>query len=1004
MKDSKCRYYEALDFSNVFKENYDFAAISLNIRSLPGKWDNFLDFLLDLNQGEFKFDIICMQEVWSLPKYFKTNIPGYKPIVHKLRNQRDNLSSTVGGGVACWVKNEHDFEVLENISVFEERVFESIFLKVKVSSKKFRIIGNVYRPPNSDIIKFTEIMESILKKISSDKLLSKAEEIQIMGDLNINLLNHNSHNATSNFLNTLLTHSLLPLITLPTRITQTSATLLDHIFSNSDPESKECGIIYSSLSDHLPVFSLSKCTQHEENISSKPVLIRNTSIENKAKFKENLLLNDWTHVMINEDPSTAFSEFSTILNNIYEESFPFIKYKPNKNKNSINPWFTSALLVSRKQKEKLFKKKILNPTTNNIEAFRKYNSVYRTTIKKAKTSYFYSKFTEYSKDIKKTWSLLNSIISSKKKSHSVPEIFTDDKKSYVGSAEIAEGFNDFFVNVGPRLSSYIPDSNVSFETYLKEPSKENFVFANITPEIILETVSKLKPKNSSGKDNISTKLLMEIVNSIVFPLAHLFNLSFKTGYIPSDYKCAKIIPIFKTDEKDKFNNYRPISILPALSKLLEKIAATQMFKYLNKFDIFYQHQYGFRPKHDTNQPLLHLMNKIYENLNKPQPEFTLGIFLDLKKAFDCCDLNILLKKLEYYGFKNVANTWFQNYLCNRTQYVCINGIFSKEKTVVCGVPQGSVLGPLLFLIYINDLPLATSFFTNLFADDTSFLKSSPHIETLVTDANFELKKAAAWFQANRLTLNVSKTKFMIFRNKNMHFDPKNCKLKIGNEILERIGTDCTNKYFKFVGLKIDEFLNWDYQIEHVSNKIASSIFALNQIKNILPINIRLLVYNALVRPHIEYGIITWGGVKNAKLQKIKSLQKRAIRAVNNSAFKAHSDPIFFRLELLNLDDTYKLGVLSFMHKCFYENLPTSFNDMFNSLAEPNRTKSYKLERVLFKTLECFPSALFPKLWNSIELELKETKSAKLFKRKVFKNYLDSYASYICKKNNCFSCG
>ena len=946
---------------------------------------------------------MCLQEIWSFPKFFKTDIPGYKPVVYKLRKQRENLSSIVGGGVACWVKNEHDFEVIDSLSVFEEKVFESIFLKVKVSPKKFKIIGNIYRPPNSNIDNFTEILDTILKKISLDNILNKAEEVEIMGDLNINLLNHNSHNATSNFLNTLLSHSQLPLITLPTRISETSATLLDHIYSNSNPDLKECGIIYSSLSDHLPVFSLTKCPHKTDIPESQPILIRNTSFENKAKFREKLQLNDWTSIMINEDPVTAFSEFSSTLKNIYEDSFPLIESKPNKTKIPINPWFTSALLVSRKNKEKLFKKKMLNPNPINIAAFRNYNSVYRSLIKKAKASYFYSKFQEYSKDIKKTWTLLNSIISSKKKSHSVPDIFTDNNQTFVGSSEIAEGFNDFFVNVGPRLSSYIPESNVTFETYLNESINENFVFANITPDIILETVSKLKPKNSSGKDNISTKLLKEIIDCIDYPIAHLFNLSFKTGYIPSEYKCAKIIPIFKADEKDKFNNYRPISILPALSKLLEKIAAIQMFRYLNKFNIFYKHQYGFRPKHNTNQPLLHLLNKIYENLNKSKPEFTLGIFLDLKKAFDCCDLDILLKKLIHYGFKNVANTWFKNYLVNRTQYVCINGVFSTEKTITCGVPQGSVLGPLLFLLYINDLPLATSFFTSLFADDTSFLKSSSDIASLILDANTELKKAAKWFQANRLTLNVSKTKYIVFRNKNMHFDPNSCNISIGNKILERIGNNCVNKYFKFVGLKLDEFLNWDFQIEHISNKIASSIFALSQIKNILPLNIRLLVYNSLVRPHIEYGIVTWGGVKNSKLQKIRSLQKKAIRVVNNSTFKAHSNPLFSKLKLLNLDDTYKLSVLTFMHGYFNNNLPSSFQNMFKSLTEPNRTKSYKLERVLNKNLESFPSAMFPKLWNAIEIDLKETKSAKTFKQRVINIYLENYEKFKCEKPSCISC-
>ena len=223
-----------------------------------------------------------------------------------------------------------------------------------------------------------------------------------------------------------------------------------------------------------------------------------------------------------------------------------------------------------------------------------------------------------------------------------------------------------------------------------------------------------------GPDYISSKLLKVILPLILTPLCHLFNLSFQTGYIPSQLKFAKIVPVFKSGDKNSFNNYRPISLLCSISKLLEKIVAKQMVGFLSKNKILYSHQYGFRNGHSTIHPILQFLDKIFVSLNKPNSEYSLGIFCDLKKAFDTVNFDILLSKLEHYGFRGISNSWFKNYLVGRNQYVCVNGVNSQTKQIFCGVPQGSVLGPLLFLIFINDLPNCTKLFSILFADDTTF--------------------------------------------------------------------------------------------------------------------------------------------------------------------------------------------------------------------------------------------------------------------------------------------
>ena len=433
--------------------------------------------------------------------------------------------------------------------------------------------------------------------------------------------------------------------------------------------------------------------------------------------------------------------------------------------------------------------------------------------------------------MQKTWLVINDLLGRKKSLNDIPDSFESKGKILTGPTKIAEGFNDFFANIGPNLAKEIPNSKSSYLNYLSTPCQENFIFANVLPSTIEIALQKLKGKNSAGIDKISTNLLKFMTPTIITPLTQVLNLSFKSGYIPSYLKTAVVKPIFKKGKMDQFTNYRPISLLSSFSKLLEKIAAIQIMKYLNKFKLLYQHQYGFRSGHNTTQPVIQFLDKIFKALNNPEKnELSLAIFIDLTKAFDTCDTEILLRKLQHYGFRGVAQNWFRSYLTGRQQCTAIKGKLSNLLELTCGVPQGSILGPILFLILINDLPNASDFFTILFADDTTLQMSGSDPQSLFNEANVELCKLADWFKGNKLTLNVSKTKYIIFRDKSNTIDFSDLNLFIDKENIDRIGMDCNENSFKFVGLNLDEFLSWNMHAEAVRKKISSATFALAKLK------------------------------------------------------------------------------------------------------------------------------------------------------------------------------
>ena len=371
----------------------------------------------------------------------------------------------------------------------------------------------------------------------------------------------------------------------------------------------------------------------------------------------------------------------------------------------------------------------------------------------------------------------------------------------------------------------------------------------------------LELKNSApGHDGIKSILIKETIDLLVSPLTHILSLSLQSGNIPHDLKIAKVTPIFKTGNTDNFGNYRPISILPCISKLLEKFVYSRILKHLQENNILHDHQYGFRKKHSTEHALLQLTNIISSAMD--QKKFALGVFLDLTKAFDTVNHSILIAKLNRYGVEDIALNWFKNYLLNRQQYVTFNGHSSAKSSILHGVPQGSILGPLLFLIYINDLALSCKyFFPVLFADDTTLIATHNNFNYLIDSVNNDLSSISKWFQLNKLTLNVKKCNFIIFCNINKSYPKDQAKLYINGIEMTQVKTT------KFLGILVDERLDWTNHIDLVCKRLTKMMGILRKVCPFIHPSAHLTLYYSFLFPYLNYCNMVWAATSPTHLKK-----------------------------------------------------------------------------------------------------------------------------------------
>ena len=528
------------------------------------------------------------------------------------------------------------------------------------------------------------------------------------------------------------------------------------------------------------------------------------------------------------------------------------------------------------------------------------------------------KFDKYKNDIKGTWGVIRDILNKTHSKKDYPEQFNLNGVHESNRIIIANNFNEYFTNIGEELASKITDPvGKSHTDYLHSPCESRLNFTTVNENVVAKIIESLKTKSSCGDDGLSTKLLKEIKNEICSSITLIVNQMITTGIFPDSLKIAKIIPIFKKGDIEIIENYRPISILPAISKIFEKILSLQIHEYFQSKHLYYEHQYGFIKNRSTEQAALELIDRVITEIDKGEIPF--NIYIDLSKAFDTLDHAILMDKLYYYGVQGTSLDLLRNYLVKRKQYVQIGEVKSDITYLSTGVPQGSILGPLLFIIYINDIAKCRNLLhTIIYADDTTLMGNISTFElrngrTLDENINFELLKLTDWLKVNKLSLNANKTKLMIFHMPQRKLNPP--IIKIDEIELEPISN------FNFLGIIINENINWSKHINKISYSISKTIGIIRKLKSVLPSSVLLTIYNSLILPQLTYGILVWGYESNC----IFKLQKMALRAMTSSKYNAHTNPLFKKMHLLKVGDIHTVQQLKKFYKLTQNNLPAYFN-------------------------------------------------------------------------------
>lgn len=891
-----------------------------------------------LECNNHKYDVLCLSEHFLCEAEIEVfHVQNYAVASFFARKQH------IHGGSIILCKNDikyvpkHDLVMLSNEMHCEIAAVEIIQLDF--------IIITVYRPPNGDYNIFLDTMTLLLENI-----FNSGKYIIINGDFNIHFNCNNAYKH--NFLDTMNSYGFVHRVFENTRLN----TCIDNILINFDDIlNHDINVFNPSLSDHcavnigVDISALHKHKHKTEVIFSRP-------ITTKGKFDLYHLLSNETWPFLNSNLN-ADEKHHLFLNTILQYrdiAFPLTKKQIQVGRVTKISWFNEEL---REMRENL---RFLNDlysnfrTVNLADRLKRYKYKYKKAINEAKQR-ANTKYIQNSDNIAKAaWDIIN----------------TNRKHvSSTGRTDIhANDFNNFFTDIADNILADLPDPATAFDEYLGRANTTgqeiSFSFREVTFIEVRNAINNLKNKHSKDIYGLNIILIKSLTDLLVVPLTKLFNQSIKEGVYPSCFKIVKLIPVFKKGDQGDLNNYRPIALIPVISKIFELLLKNQLEEYFESNHLLVAEQFGFRKNKSTVLAINKLCETIIEGFEAG--EFVGATFCDLSKAFDCVSHEILFKKLEHYGVHPLSLNLLRSYLNNRIQITSYEGSLSEDRINRHGVPQGSILGPLLFLIYMNDITVALPQSAVLYADDTSFTCSSTDYAELKICMEASISRAGDWFAAERLCLNQSKTENIIFSLRTH----------------EEVNNPCS---IKFLGIHLDPTLKFDSHVDHIAKKISRNIFVLKNLTNTVAQEVCTLAFHALVQSICSYGILIWGHSPHAN--RIFSLQRKAMRVLAKLQYRSDAKDSFRHLNIMTLPSKYIFECL--LHAKNNNQIYITSQDVHNH--DTRRKGDLRIDYLRLKkswnaTL-CYAPLFYNKLPESVR-----SLQYKLF-RKVIKTYLTNKAFY-----------
>lgn len=889
-----------------------------NIRSLRS---NYNELLLYVHGCCEDYDVIVLTEIWITENEITLyHIPGYKIIISANETQR-------AGGVLIYVKNNLTYSHM----VTKSHSFEGINLNLKFGTRTISFLA-IYRSPSQPIAEFLQELETVLE--------SDISPTYLLGDINIDILQQQQL-YVEQYLNLTSSLGYEMLIKEPTRVTSNTSTCIDHLASRFTTflTNTSYSVIQTSITDHFSInLNIKVCESHHPAHLNYPEL--KTFVDfNKLESELNV---DHRFLEVFNCVSTqeGFDLFYEIFNECVTRSTRVVK---NKNKfRKRSPWITHELVTRCNYKNRLYSLVKKHPFSLNLKT--EYDLVKRelaADITVAKKHFYGEKINNARGNSREYWKILNSLRVEQKED--LVEIKDEDENlvTVAGNEKfVANLFNKHYINTAVNLLNELNynTSTVNHTVPVRQCIRHipsSIVLNPVTKEEIIQIIKSMKNQYSAGFDKINIFLIKQNLNVITPVLVHLFNLSLTEGVYPDQLKLAIVTPIYKKGSRHLIQNFRPISVLSTLSKILETCFKSRLMSFLNKYNFFSKNQFGFLSGRGTDLCLYKHVESLVQALEKNL--ITCSVYLDLAKAFDVVAHEMLLNKLRTAGCRGPAYSWVKSYFHNRHQCVKINNVLSDNQIISHGVPQGSVLGPIFFLVYINDLcelPLRSKLFS--FADDTALVITGQDSRHLKLNFQYDFRLISHWFTCNKMILNTTKTSLVNFSYSNRPRPPLQLtlhKLTCTNYNVDNtdncgddnccIVVEQTN--VKYLGVVIDFQLKWQSHLQHLQTRLRQINYAFYQFQQFLDINTLKLLYLAWYQSILSYGILHWGGTFNSHLSALQYLQNKTVRIITNKRKRDSVTDVYKNLNISPLTSLYQQTVCKFVcrhyshfqkHKCY----------------------------------------------------------------------------------------